>query len=184
MPHESQTERLPAAQRAVVRRREKCRTEGEIFNSNTPLKRLLPRHFKIISLSLAGMSNKEIAAVTGMTEGAISRIVSSPVFQSEIERRRRRQESVVDESLGGTLVQAKQILESAAAKAAKTQVELLSEESPVVRQRASTSILDRVLGQNNQSVNGSVVVIAPEQLNLLQIALSESRSCKEDHQND
>lgn len=136
--------------------------------------RLLPRHFKIIELILAGHDDGTIAQMLDMARYSISQIRRSPLVQAELTRRRRESDEPVIAALdrNAILGKAKVVLEDAAEKAAQTQVHLLEAEDESIKLRASNSILDRVFGKAEES--RPVIHISAEQVQLLNIALQES----------
>lgn len=145
------------------------------------IERLLPRHFRIIELALTGMNQADIAAELKMTPVAITYILSSPIVQNEIARRRRALEKKADEAHSLGITRAKSILEENAHKAAQLHVDVLENEAEETRTRqlSANAILDRVYGARGGTDQQSVTVINAEQVQLLQVALSESNAAAE-----
>ena len=141
------------------------------------LQRLLPRHYAMMDLALAGISYKDIAAKLGMTKVGVGRVINSNLFQEAMSRRREKLSAQIDDQLVSTIEEAKVRLEAAALEAAEKQVMLLDSDDDRVQQSAISSILDRV-GIGKQELSGagaSVTVLNVVTLNNLQVALEESR---------
>lgn len=143
--------------------------------------RMLPRHFKIMELALAGMNGPDIAKTLGMTSYSINMIMRSPIFQSELAYRRQEREK--DDTLAldvqGIRGKAMSILEQASTKASDKLVSLLASQDDSVALRAGNSILDRVFGKGDKQTNSTIINITAENVQLLNAALAESRSLKE-----
>ena len=107
------------------------------------IRRLLPRHHRIIDLALEGKSRKEIAEIVALTARAISNITGSPVFQNELSRRRRELERKTNEAIARTLTEVRQRAGAAAMGAVDTHLRLLRSKDPRVAQKAAMEILDR-----------------------------------------
>ncbi len=60
------------------------------------LKKLLPRHYRILELCLDGKNRKDIAREVGLTPRAITNITNSPIFQFEYARRRKERQKQND----------------------------------------------------------------------------------------
>jgi len=143
------------------------------------MKRLLPRHYEILDLYLEGMAIKDIAKQVGMAPGSVSLITRNPSFIKEVERRREQRNKELDQLRADKITRAKDILLDHAELAAQRHVELLDSKDERVRQSSANSILDRVgLPKITESINKGapqVVVLDTAQLNLLSIALEESK---------
>ncbi len=147
------------------------------------IERLLPRHFKILAMSLAGHKDSAIAAALGMGQPAISLIRNSSIFQAELSRRRKEiDESYLEEDrnafLGKTrsmMEQAQKILEDNSPKAANTIVDLLDAKSDGMKQQSAKTILDRVFSSADKKTESKVSInISTESAQLIQIAIKES----------
>jgi len=154
--------------------------ESSESGSSYHIKRLLPRHYKMLELHLAGVSNKAIAETVGCTPQSVSIVIRSPMFKSELQRRMADQtESHIAQEADAFASLARTTLEQASERAAQTQVELLDSEDDSVKLRSSSSILDRVLGkvEGVQASGGpSVKVeIQTKDAQLLILALNESK---------
>jgi len=146
--------------------------------SQTNIQRLLPRHFKIIELALAGHNNKTIAEVVGMSPSGVATVLNSPLVQSELarERERNRESEVMHLDREATLGKARSILEQATEKAAKVHEILLESPDPTIQLRAADKILDRVFGKDKDERRSAVINISAEQVQLLTLALKESNN--------
>lgn len=147
---------------------------------NYQVKKLLPRHYRILELRLAGLSNKAIAESVDCTPQTVGIVSRSPLFRAEYQRRlaSQTQNRVVEEADAFASL-ARSTLEQNAERAAQTQVDLLESEDDSVRLRSSGSILDRVLGkpEGTQASDGPSikVEIQTKDAQLLILALRESK---------
>ncbi len=147
--------------------------------SEYALQELKQRHYRIVELFLEGITHKDIAHIVGMTPEGISLIISSSLFQDEVSRRRKIRNETMDDNHNGSTLEVKGILEENAAKAAEVQVKLLESKDEAIKLRASGSILDRVLGKPQSNViseRSNGLTISADQVQILQVALSESKS--------
>ena len=146
------------------------------------LQELKQRHYRIVELYLEGITRKEIAHTIGMSPEGVGLIISSSLFQDEVGRRREIRNETMDDRHNSSTLEVKGILEENAIKAANVQVALLASDDETIKLRASGSILDRVLGkpQNNAVSEGMhSLTISADQVQILQIALSESKGNEE-----
>ena len=111
---------------------------------SSQLQRLLPRHQRVIDLCLEGLSGVEMAKRMGMTPVGISFIVNSPIFQTELSRRRDNMSKSHDHAVGVEVIKAKRVLEGAAVEAAEKHVGLLGCDDDAIAQRSASEILNRV----------------------------------------
>ncbi len=146
---------------------------------SSSIKRILPRHFKILDLKVAGFKNTEIAKSLGMSPATVGAISRSPLFNAELQRRLKdRNEDGAAEEQEAFESKARSILTQNAEKASMVQSDLLDSEDDSVRLRASNSILDRVLGRADAKDGPSVanINITTEDANLIVLALQESEN--------
>ena len=139
--------------------------------------RMLPRHFKMLELAIEGYGAKEIAQALDCTPQSVSLVMRSPLFQSEIARRRDMREKVQDDVAASTVVEARAKLDSLAVEAVDVQGKLLNSEDDGVALRASDSILKRVL-DTHDGVEGAVN-LSVESLQILQLSVRESSDYRE-----
>lgn len=135
------------------------------------LQRIQGRHREVIDLHLMGMSNADIAALSGMTEVAIRGILASPLIQDVVARRIAKIEDAKDEQIAMGVGEAKKVLEEHSADAARTLVELQQNaESESIRMQSANSILDKVFRKDDQSgmppitLNGGNLVLMQQVL--------------------
>lgn len=155
-------------------------TQIGIESERTYIRRMLPRHFQILDMTLAGHQGVVIAEAVGMSAQAVKKVQASPLFQAELVRARRESKDEVIMSLDRQAImgKAKSILEEASVAAAMTHEELLESKDDSIKLRAASAILDRVFGKNSDHTGASVVNISAEQVNLLTIALKESSNVR------
>jgi len=139
------------------------------------LQRLMPRHYKIIDLSLAGLSPSDIAKEVGLTPRSISLITRSPVFQGELARRRKTLERDVDDAIVSGVDKARERIDELAGRAAEVQEGLLESDSEMMQSTTARDILDRTIGKKGEGSSGTMVRIDADQINILQVALEEVR---------
>jgi len=152
-------------------------------NGSHQIQRMLPRHFKMVDLHVAGLTNRAVAEILGCTPTSVGMILRSPIVKKEVERR------IAEErdSPNGTIVQeieaadnrARRIIEDNAPLAAQTMVDLMDSEDDSVKFRSSGSILDRAIGRPDSQNAGDglqlkIEISAPD-AQLLMIALKESK---------
>lgn len=142
------------------------------------LKRMLPRHHTIVTLALAGLSERDIAGQLEMTPQAIGMILRSPIVQDELSRRRTQQEHRNDEEMVRGVSKAREILNENSATAASKMVELLDSPDPRVAQMSAKDILDRTLAPAEGGRGMQVTVLSEGAIQLLQVALSEDKELK------
>jgi hypothetical protein len=149
----------------------------ELESKSFELKRLVPRHFRIMDMHLQGLDHASIAAQLGISRMSVSLVVNSPLFQDALSKRRAVITRETDAQTVDTTLRANRVLEAASHEAAMTQVDLLSSEDERVRLQASNAILDRVL-ESKSNPGTRVTVISGEMLEGLRLALSESREAR------
>ena len=149
------------------------------------IQRLLPRHFKMLEMKLAGCSNLEIASTLDCTKDSVYIVSRSPLFIAEFNRQMKDQiDHGIQFEREAFVGKARSILEVSSQQAAETQVDLLESDDDAIRLRASGSILDRALGKTGSGTSDPVVpsvVINAQDANLLIIALKESTHAEEDN---
>lgn len=143
-----------------------------------PIEKMLPRHFAIMDLTLAGMSGVDIAETLGVTRQTIYNVQNSPIFQDELERRRGKVEKETNSALANTPARAKAVLDENATRAAERLANLVDSMDDSVALRASSTILDKVLGKDEDRIRP--ITINVEQMAILQSALEESQAMRKD----
>jgi len=138
---------------------------------------MLPRHFKMMDLQLAGYDRKNIAEILGITTQTVSNVSQSPLYIDEIARRRGSITRASDEQLASTPARAKAVLDCKSVAAAEKLGLLIDSFDESIAHRASVAILDKVLGGDHNSIRP--ITINAEQLQLLQVSLKESQVIKD-----
>jgi len=145
------------------------------------VQRMLPRHFQILDMVMAGHSNEVIAKTIEVHRDTVGYITRSPLFQAELARRRK--EDNTEEILGmdrdAIIGKARSILEQSVEAAAEKHVELLDTEDPALQMRAASQILDRVFGKAEEKSVRPVVSLSAENVQLLIIAMKESPNAQD-----
>ena len=133
------------------------------------LKRLLPRHYKILSLCLEGFRRTDIAEALGMSPVGVGLIINSPLFQDELARQRVGKNQDSRDIAATQDLDAMNILQKAASAAAQKHVDLLQSTNERTSQLSANSILDRVLSRE-----GSVATkLDANVINILQVTIKE-----------
>lgn len=140
------------------------------------IQRIIPRHFQIIDLAVAGHDNKAIALTTGTSISQVNLVLRSPIAQAEIARRRKESTEATTLGLDASAVRGKalSILEQASCAAATTLENELLAEKPADRLKAANSILDRAIGGGRDERRGSIINITSEQIALINLSIKES----------
>ena len=140
------------------------------------LQSLNPRHFKIIDLCLAGLSQKAIATELDMSPGSISIITKSPQFQHELALRRASLNNKIDNTIAASVTDASDVLKRHSVFAAQKLVQLVSSEDESIARMSASDILDRAgcpkVTKSSQSNVSTVVVLNAEDVQRLSETLS------------
>lgn len=142
------------------------------------LEKLLPRHYAILELCLAGMDKKAIAEKLEITPQTVYNVTNSPLFQDELARRKKSVEAKQDSLLASTPARAKAVLDQNAVRAAERLSQLVQSADEGIAHRSSVAILDKVLGSDQSKIRP--ITINVEQLENLQVALLESRNLQKE----
>jgi hypothetical protein len=147
--------------------------------AGSQLQRLKNEHHLMVDLSLAGLDRSQIAEKTGYTPEGVGRILSSPLFQAEVARKRAIQDKKVVGENVSFVTKAREKMESLAVKAVEVHetVMVSAEATFADKQRSADSILKQIFGQGgNQggTAVSQVVVLEPGAIQLLQVAMQES----------
>lgn len=146
------------------------------------LQKLQAKHYRLIELSLEGLSFAQIAEEMGLSAVGVKLIVDSPVFQGELARRRAAREASQDEhELVAQTIRAEtasDLLHGATLRAARKQIDLLEAENEGIQQRAAMDILDRagipkVTRADSQSVGVQILLDGK----VLERLLSATKEC-------
>lgn len=131
------------------------------------IKKLLPRHNKILDLCLEGWSLQKIALEVDISIVQLKNVRNSPCFQHELATRRAKIEHEKDILIVRSEIDecnnAKQVLDENQQEAANTLVDLMNGGTEMSRFKCAESILDRtgvikVQGTINKNQNLSVVL--------------------------
>jgi hypothetical protein len=141
------------------------------------IKRVAPRHYRILEMCLGGATRKEIAAALGVSKSMISVVTESPLFQDELTRRRKELDRKFDDV---KTVRAMNILEDASVEAAEKQVVLMREGSEKISLQSANAILDRVLGGREANPGGGRTVnLTDASIQTLMLVVNEIKESKE-----
>jgi uncharacterized protein with beta-barrel porin domain len=133
------------------------------------LKRLKPRHYRIVDMVLAGKSRIKIALAVGMTPRAISMVTGSQVFQREVAARREEMNRKQDQTAAETMNRASVL-------AAQKMVELLDHPNPRIAQASANAILNFALGKGGpQPSQVPTIYIDPAAAEWMKNTLKESQ---------
>jgi len=153
-------------------------------NRSSVVRRLLPRHFKILEMIKAGHTNRVVAETFNMHIDTISALTRSPLFQAELVRMRKEDplEDMLELDRNAVLGKARSILEEAIEPAAFKMVELLEADDPNIQYRASNNLLDRVFGKADEKQSAPVIKLNAEHVQLLVLAMKESDDAQRNEQ--
>ncbi len=136
------------------------------------IKKLLPRHNKILDLCLEGLSLQKIAEAVSISIVQLKNIRNSPCFQHELAKRRSKIEHEKDILIVRSEIDecnnAKQVLDANQQEAANVLVDLMNGgKHEQTRFKSAESILDRtgaikVSGSVNQNQNVNVVLTSED----------------------
>ncbi len=154
------------------------------------IQRMLPRHFKMADLHVAGLTNRSIAEVLGCTPASVGIVLRSPIVKKEIQVRlaasRENPNGTIHQEIEAADNRARNLILENAPKAAATLVELLDCDDASVQLRASGSILDRAIGKpESEHAAGEATLrieIDSKDATLIMIALKESKESPSDGQ--
>lgn len=150
-------------------------------NGKHQLQRLLPRHFRMVELHLAGLKNIAIAETLGCTAQSVGIVLRSPIVQKEIQSKMKDQShGNISDTTEAYDAKVSGILEKSSVRAAHTLDELMQHsDDDSIKLRASTSILDRAIGKPDSKNAGDGVQLKIEidakHATLLMLALTESK---------
>ncbi len=139
------------------------------------IKKLLPRHNKILDLCLEGWSLSAIAVEVDISIVQLKNVRNSPCFQHELATRRLKIEQEKDILIVRSEIDsgnnARQVLEDHQGQAADCLVDLMETGTQMSKFKSAESILDRtglikVSGSVNQNQNVHVV-LSPEDVDRL-----------------
>lgn len=144
------------------------------------IRRLLPKHYKILELYLDGIQTKDIAEILDLNPSTVSMVIHSPLFQAEATRIRKegRESTIMQLDRQAAMGKARSILEQASVLAAEKIEALVDSESEHISLKAATAILDRVFGPNDHKGSPPVINVTADQVNLLTLAMRETNDVR------
>lgn len=141
-------------------------------------KRMMPAHWKIMDLELGGLTRGEIAGVMNRSPEGVGLVMSGQVYQDEIARRRESLTQKKDSGLVNHLQLTRETLEQASLDAAELLQEQIGDGSlkPEIRQSAADKVLNAAFGRGKgeDDSQGKVTIVTIEQLQVLNLARTES----------
>lgn len=143
------------------------------------IQRLLPQHYAIIDMAVAGHTPKVIAETLNRSTESIRLLLNAPNVQHEISIRRKdgREATTLGLDRDAVLGKARSVLEQATEKAALRVVGLIDNFDPAIALRASDKILDRVFGPTGGGGNKAPIInVSAEQIALVNLTLKELNS--------
>jgi hypothetical protein len=146
-----------------------------ILPSDERTRRLTPRHYKIIELSLLGTPMTQIATECGCAVRTVEFVLRSPVVQHELARRRAKVDAQVDLTYAEHISEAKALVEMASTEAAEKLVSLIHSENENIALKTSLAIIDRTFGTSKEQQQVQNVTVNVSKLDLLIQAMNESR---------
>mgnify|MGYP001219281562 FL=1 len=145
---------------------------------NNHLKRLLPRHHKILDLTLKGYTTTQVADSLNISRSAVSRITGSPLFQDTLSRRREKQDAIADNTTMAVLQEARDHIHRAALDAVNVHTDVIHSGEATTRQKqvSASEILDRAFGKQDEKKAQPAVILQGAAIENLLVALKESDS--------
>lgn len=152
--------------------------------SLSSIQKLNQRHYKIIDLCIAGLTNVEISKQLKMHQRSVSVIIKAPSFQHELAIRRDGFQKDLDEKLASKEAEASQILKDNSAKAAECLVSgMVLGTTESNRRSAAESILDRTghgrASVSNDDTGRTIINLKREDLELLNETLKLEKQIDE-----
>lgn len=117
-----------------------------IYKPDRPeiLKKLMPRHLKIIELVLEGLKLGDIANKVDMSVVQLKNIRNSPTFQHELSMRQESYNSLHDQNMINVQLEtAEEVIQDNQLPAAEMLRDILKGEDTAMQFRAAESLLDR-----------------------------------------
>lgn len=143
------------------------------------LKRIAPRHLKILELASEGMSNADIARQLGVCNGTVSLVLKNPLAQQTLSNRFGARVEVVQEEAARGESKAGEILRKASERSAERLTELVESCDERVARQSAVDVLDRVLSKPGQGQGPQApMVINAEQVLILETVLRESMNSR------
>lgn len=138
------------------------------------VQKLSPRHFKIFEFALAGLKNREIGSLLGLTPETVHNILSCPLGQAELSRRKQSLEEGVVQGYSELVSSAKEAVAEVSLKAVGVMSTLLDSQDETVQYRSAKTLMEMAFGKENQRGGTNITVIATEKMDILVQALNES----------
>ena len=130
------------------------------------IKRLTPKHLKVIALHVAGWSNAEIGEIVGFSESYLPRIIHHPQLQ---ELKQQLAEEVARE----TLLDARTVIQQHTMEAALKLVEHMRGEDEGISFRATQDVLDRGGIPKTEVLQAATLVLGVDEVKDLRTALND-----------
>jgi len=128
---------------------------------NETVKKLTPRHYRILDLCLTGLTPKQISKELGMSQAQVSIVINSPSFQHQFAIRRASLESVQNEHISSELDAVKETLRKSAKAAADKLIYHMNSPDSKISLKSATEILDRT-GYSKEQKLGEDGLLNPE----------------------
>lgn len=136
------------------------------------LRRLLPRHYKIMELRNQGYTVKDIAQALCLSQGGVSNIINSPLFKDESARRNQIQDKQLSEARNEQEISSRDYLRKHELAAAKKLTSLMNSQNEKIAQSSAIEILNRVDGSAQE--DGAKIYVEADALKTLLTALNET----------
>jgi hypothetical protein len=141
------------------------------------IQRLLPRHYGLLRLCLAGTySNSQMASMLGYTPEGLRNVTDSPLFQDELARRRKDLERTEAVAVRDGLTHARDLLNQTSVAAVEKMEEIMATAGD---QKIQLDAADKILkyaigkGDQKQEVQRQIVVLSEDKLIALRAVMEE-----------
>lgn len=143
------------------------------------LRRIAPRHLKILELAGSGMNNGDIARQLGIATGTVSLVLKNPLAQQTLSARFGARTETIQEEVQRGESKAGEILRKGAEMAAGRLIDLVESCDERVARQSAVDVLDRVLSKPGQAGGPQAsMVINADQVLILETVLRESMNSR------
>ena len=157
----------------------KWRPDIRASSRRRSLRRVLPKHLKVLELLLEGKALREVSSLTGLNENQIRLIQKSPLFQDQFARRRGRIEKVVEDTARTGLVRAQEVLDKGVERAAEKLVSFIDHQDPRIARASAKDVIELLRDDvSSRSSAPLSIVFQGDNLQTLIMVAKESKEAR------